>query len=493
MSDTREMPGTEPVNTVKKSRGVLLFFISLLFAVVIPAATLLSVLSYTLLQADFYADLLRDGRLITALVEYQYRSMDKRINEEIEEKVGLESYTLVHDRISSEYEAAKAKHGELNSTSEFNTLEAKRSELKKLTWKQSRDLFKTKKDYEEYRERELDKIDRELNEINSWRRGNKKEIAAALKEMKTAEEKYEDSLEALEDKKKSAMKIIEKHRSSLAASIYEDLDRIQPALAKIMNRTLVDAKIKPVLERLLYFMSTYGLQQELKAVAYTREPGADPVLKIKLPPLSFSLWIDEDVHGVKKRRHLLSEIFVEEIEKFDGLKNKRLMLASFRLADSAIGEYFGNRYLKKYNVIFRDGVVRADSIVLEGPAAVKFEKLMMAATAAAYLPMAAGAMLGIYLMVLFFSGADRRRKSAFAKLVLVIPSAFMILACAALIYLSRTLFSHFPDAVSSITARVFAESFMFSTAVSLAAPAVLLFIMLILLGILVAKIARGKS
>jgi low affinity Fe/Cu permease len=176
MSDTREMPGTEPVNTVKKSRGVLLFFISLLFAVVIPAAALLSVLSYTLLQADFYADLLRDGRLITALVEYQYRSMDKRINEEIEEKVGLESYTLVHDRISSEYEAAKAKHGELNSTSEFNTLEAKRSELKKLTWKQSRDLFKTKKDYEEYRERELDKIDRELNEINSWRRGNKKEI-----------------------------------------------------------------------------------------------------------------------------------------------------------------------------------------------------------------------------------------------------------------------------------------------------------------------------
>ena len=131
-----------------------------------------------------------------------------------------------------------------------------------------------------------------------------------------------------------------------------------------------------------------------------------PELKIRVPDLSISLWVKGESGATMERRHLISEIFVDEIHRFKDIKNKSLFITLFRFAESSLGEFLGESYLKKYGLTLNNGVLKLKSNVISGSTARSMEKIMAVLTYGKYLIYISPAVLLLLIVYFIFSRLD---------------------------------------------------------------------------------------
>ncbi len=474
--------------------GFLSGLTSALLILLLPPLMLATVLHHTLTNPSFYTDILKNARLIDAFVEAKNLQMNQKIREEIAKEVKLDEQSLKTERIRTQYEHDQAAFDRINKTEAFEGLKKQRKEMDDLTWKQARDLFPTEKEFEAHREKELARFNLQIKEIEAYREKNEAAIGKSEKEYKKTKEEYEDALSELESRNKKALKIIERNKDTLSAKMYADLEKLSPRLTRVMNDLLIEKAVRREIEKLLAFMTSYETQKA-RGLIYEAKPAtmgemSKQRLAIRLPSVSISLIVDEEKHGVKRKKHLLSQIFVEEIRRQSQLINKDLFLTLFRFSDTSLGEYFTGRYLKKAGLSIDNGVIHMPSLVLEGDKAEVFEKIMMAATYGAWLKFITAAMLLLLILFLLFSRAEGKRRLGVLKSLLLYPSGLILLGCGAALAGSRFLLDYRPDLIIDLTARSYTRSFLFVTAWHLVLPVLAVFGGMFLIGIFLRKLGK---
>ncbi|OHD72146.1 MAG: hypothetical protein A2W19_14640 [Spirochaetes bacterium RBG_16_49_21] len=484
----------KPAQPRRKVKGVIFIIVSAFAAIVIPAVTAVSIAIMQLVHPAFYTGILKDGRLITAFVEARNWQTDQAINEEIEKSLDLTRFKAEFEAIKARYDRTRSAYEKISRSDEIESLKKERREVKNLEWKLVKHMLPGESDFDRIRGEELKKIDGRLDQIEEYRDKNSGMIKAAKKEMEKSLDEYEDALSVLEDKNREAKKIIEKHKNTLASSIYDDLEIIEGPLSKILNAKLMDGPVQSEIERMLKFFTGYDVQVERGNVYYERVFDAEGLgrrsLRVKIPGIEVGLWVD-DGSGVKK--HVLSQLLAEEIDTMYNLRNKALLSAMFRYSDSSLGEYFGGRYLSGLGLSIQDGVIRRPPFVLKGAAAEYTALAMQILAGARYLYIVAAGLIILYAAFVFFSAVDLRRKLAAMKFLFIYPPFIILAACGIVLWASQYLFSYFPDFIENLTIRSFAKHLSFTAAGRLALPLVVVFGTIFVAGLVLRKFMRRSA
>jgi hypothetical protein len=460
----------------KKNRGIIFLIISSLAIVFIPFLVAISIVLIVILQPGFYTGILKNGRLITAFIEARNWQTDRAINDEIENSLNLTRFTAEFEKIRAHYEQVKDSFMKISREGDIESLKGDRAIAKNMDWKKVKGLFPSEDQFEKERALEIERIDKEIGRIEEYQDKNGDAIKAARKDMKKAQSDYEDSLSALEDKKKEADKIIEKHKNTLESSLYDDLEIIERPLTQIINSRLIEGAVKREIEKILKFFTDYDSQVERGNVFYERalDPGAfgRRVLNVRVPGIEVGLWVDEPGKG---KKHILSNLLVEEINRIHNLRNKSLLSTMFGLSDSSLGEYFGGKYLSGLSLSLDGGVVRRPALLLKGAAAERVAFVMEALSWGRYMYIVAGALLLLYFAFLFFSAAERWRKLVALKRLFIYPSLVILTACALMLLVSQTVFNYYPDLIQNLTIRSYAKHMSFIAAWQIALPLIIVF------------------
>lgn len=457
----------QPEKPVKKPRGVIFIIVNTVAIVLLPIAITASLLILTLLSPDFYTGILKKGGFVTAFVEAKNTQTDQAINDEIEKELNITGANDVFTKAKARFEKAETAYKELNRDGEYAPLEERRSELKDMDWKREKDSFATKDEFKAYRKAELEKVDQAIGRLDEYRDTNADAIKNTRKEMEAAQEEYEDALSDLEDRKKKAEKIIAKHSDTAINRVYSDLEIIDRPLTKILNEKLIDGPVRDEIAFMLNFMSDYETQIDRKAIYYGRTPEGRRSLMVKVPEIRVSLLADD---GTGRKRHVLSQLLVEEIDRLYNLRSKGLLKTIFSNTDSSLGEYLAGKQLAKLGLSLEGGVIRRPAGVLYGDAAEYFVLAMQVLTYGRYAPYGVGGLLVLYLLFLVFSSVERRRRLAALKRFLIYPSLLVLLLCGALLWSSRYLLALYPGFIENIMARSFAKHLSFVAATGLIMP-----------------------
>lgn len=486
----------EPKKT-KKKKGVLFLLVSTLALFVIPLVTVLAMVLMVLLQPRFYTGVLKSGNFITAFVEAKNWQTETQINEEIERDVKMSEFMAQFERIKARYEQAKDVYARQSRESEIESLKKQRKEVKKLKWKQAKAMFASEELFDVHRKSEIERINRQLDDIDQFVDKNSDAIKIAKKELKESQGEYEDAISTLEEKKEKVRSIHEKHKDTLGSKLYADMERVEKPLSKIVNNHLIDGSVRNQVEKTLAFFTSYDTQIARKNVFFDRELNPNAMgrrsLRVRLPEIEVSLWTQEG----GRRKHVLSQLLVEELDKMYNLQNKGLLTTAFRLADSSMGEYFQGRVLSKYGASIDAGVVRIPAIVLDGETAEYAALAMQVMTWGQYGLIGAAALLALFIAFLFFSTVDRPRKLAALKRLFIVPSLLVLAACVALLWASQSIFANYPDLIEDITARVFVKHLSLVAAWYFIMPLTILFGSLLVVGLFMRKLQvrsekRGK-
>jgi hypothetical protein len=497
MNDSSEAIGAGQEKTVtapKKTRGIIFIIVSALAFLVIPFMTAVSIVLMVILSPAFYTGILKNGRFITAFVEAKNWQIDRTINDEIENSLDLRRFTAEFEKIKARYEQAKDTYMKISRDGEVESLKRERSITRSIEWKQVRGLFPSEDEFEKQREKEVKRLEKAISLIEDYQEKNSDAIKMVKKEMKNSRSEYEDSLSILEQKKSEADKIIEKHKNTLASSIYEDLEIIERPLAKIVNDRLIDGAVSEEIEKMLRFFTDYNAQVERGNIFYER--AIDPatlgrrVLNVRLPEIEINLWVDDAGHG---KRHVLSHLLVEEIDRIHKLRNKTLLLTMFRLSDSSLGEYFGGRYLSSLGLSLDGGVIRRPATLLRDTAAEHIARIMEILTWGQYLYLVAAGLLVLYIAFLFFSTVERRRKLKALKRLFIYPSLLVLTVCGLLLLASQTVFRFYPDIIQNLTVRSYAKHMSFIAAGYIVFPLVVVFGAAFVAGLVMRKILARNA
>ena len=469
---------------VKKGRGYgLITFISF---IVIPVC-IFSVIIYSLLTSSlFYTNILKNADLISTYIHARNWQMEEDIKDEIDREVHLDSFREEYRRIKARHESARELYRRLNRSDEYEKLERMRKELDSLSWKRAPKAFSSEKAFEDYKRKELEKADDMLGKIESYRDEKKDEIKTARNSFKKAEDAFEDAAETLEDREKDAREIILSHENSFMGKIYSDVELINDPLTKILNEKLIDGAVKNEIEKLIRFFTSYG-EQVIKGNVFrdrfviTGDRISD-LLKVQLPRISISLWVEDEVNGVLQKRHLLSQVFVDAVEKIDGLSNRELFTKFFRFSETGLAERIGRSYMKKAGLSIRQGVIIIRPVAFGGRDARTVETVMKAATlghSARYVLPAAAFIL--FLIMLVYP-ADRKRKIRNVRRVLVYPSLFVIIVCIAAVVISWSGVLFRPGAISSPYTLMYMKKMLLLVSTRLLVPVAGAFAVVALLG-----------
>lgn len=477
----------------RKSRGIIFLLVSTLALFVIPAVTVGAIVLMVLLQPSFYTGVLKNGHFITAFIEARNWQTESTINEEIERDVKMTEFTAQFEKIKARYEQAKAVYAKLSREPEIEALKKQRKEAKRLSWKQAKTMFPSEEQFDTHRKNEILRIDKQLDAIDQFRDKNKDVIKSAKRELKESQGEYEDAIATLEEKKEQVRDIHEKHKNTLGSKIYADMDRVEKPLSKIVNQHLIDTAVRSQIQKLLAFFTSYDAQIERRNVYYDRDlnPAAlgKRTLKVRLPELEVSLWTEEG----GRRKHVLSQLLVEEVDKMYNLQNKGLLMTAFRMADSSLGEYFQGRVLAKYSATIDGGVVRVPAMTLEGDSAENAALAMQVLTYGRYGLIGAAGLLGLFVFFLFFSHVERPRKIAALKRLFIIPSVLVLAACGVALWASQSIFNYYPDLIEDFTVRSFTKHLSFVAAWHFVVPLAIIFGGLLVGGLVLRKLqARSE-
>ena len=472
----------------KSAGGMFFSAVSLAVMIILPALGLVSVLHMAFTRSLYYTGVLKGSYLLNAFVEGRNTATDRRAREEIDRDVRLDEYEIAASQWKEKITRARESFDRLNRNGEFEVLEKKLAEVKAMSWKDAKERFPDEKSFEERRDAETAKLGGKMRDIETYREKNAAAIDRAEKDFELAKEKLEDAREELEEKTGEAARIIERHRDTFAARLTGDLARLSPLLTPLLNEKLIDGAVKREIEKQLEFLCTYRRQVWLCNVIPAGTGSGGP--SVMVPPVMISLWVDDAGGG---RRHLLSQVFVEEIRKEPALENRTLLLAMFRASDTVLGEYLAGRYLKKAGLSLEDGVIRMQPPVLEGGAAVTFQRVMMCATYGGYLKYAAGALVILYLVFLILWPVSRMMKLAWLGRVFLYPSVLMIISSIALIAASRIVFDISPYLVPDAMLLGFAKNIARAAAFYLAVPIIIIFLPLFLSGLALGKAAKSMK
>ncbi len=482
---------TERTVSKKSPRGAVFTLVSAAALIIIPVATAGAILITVLLQPSFYTGILKNGRLISAFVEAKNWHTEKQIDEEIERDVQITKFTGEFEKFKAAYELARKEYDTVSRDGEIDSLKKQRRDIKDMDWKQVRDTFPDEKEYEKYRDNELKKIKESIAAIEEYQDKNGDRIKESRKKMKKARGEYEDALSILEDKKDDVKKITGKHRNTFSSTLYADLEDIEGPLTKILNRRLIDGAVRGEIEKLLRFMTSYDAQVEQRNIYYERLMSARRLgrrsLRVKFPEIEISLYVTDDSRGAPRKTHVLSELLADEIKNIGTLRNRTLLMTMFRLSDTSLGEYFGGKYLGRLGISIDHGVIRVSNLVLRGRKAELASDAMQALSWGRYAVYGAAGLLLLYVLFLFFSAVERRRKLGALKRLFIVPSLIVIGVCGALLLATRNIFSYVPDLVENLSVRSYVKHLGFTAALHMTAPLFVVFGALLAAGLVIRK------
>ncbi|MBN2080389.1 MAG: hypothetical protein JW838_15570 [Spirochaetes bacterium] len=471
-------------------RWPLFTIINIMVLVLIPPIIVAAMAITVILRPGFYTGILKQGRLITAYVEGRNWDIEKRINDEIERELQMSRHAGELDRARFRHEKTLAVLTDIRKDEEFESLERERKEIKGLNWKDVSTTFPTREAFTRFRDQELRRIDERLAEIREHRSAHEERIEAAEDEMIAARKEYDAALSVMEDKEKEAKKIAERHRDESSDSVYSDLARIEGPLTKILNERLIDGEVRYEIEKFLAFITDYDRQVEERKIYYVRSARGGIFglrsLRVRLPSISLSLWVDDESPGGRKR-HVLSDLLADEVKRIEGLQNRFLLTTLFRLSDTRLGEYVGGKRLAGLGLSIRNGVIHMPGPVLDGEHAETAALVMRILSIARYAPYGAAGVLLLYILYLFFSTVERRRKLVAMKRLFIYPSLLVIAACGALLWASLNIFTYYPGFLGDLAARSYIRHLGFTAAWHFAAPLFIVFGSLLVAGLLIRK------
>jgi hypothetical protein len=484
----------KPAPSRRKPRGIVFIIVSACAVVLIPAVIACSILVMRLLSPGFYTGILENGRLVTAFVEARNWQIDRAINDEIEKRVGLSRFKSEFEAVKRRYEQAGSAYKKISREDEIEALKRERKESRNLEWSRVKQMFPNESEFERLRADQIQRIDALIERLEEYRDTHRDAIEAAEKEMKKSRDEYEDALSTLEDKNKEAKRIIEKHKNTLSSSIYDDLEIIEGPLTKIINVRLMEGPVRSGIEKMITFFTGYDDQVERGNVYYERVFEGEGLgrrsLRVKIPGIEVGLWVNDE-SGLTK--HVLSQLLADEIDSMYNLRNRALLSAMFRYSDSSLGEYFGSTYLSDLGLSIRDGVIRMSPRVLKGASADYAAFAMQVLSWARYLYVAAAALVILYVLFVFFSAAERRLKLSAVKAILMYPSFLVLAACGILLWMSRYVFSYYPDLIENISIRSFARHMSFIAAWRLTVPLIAAFGALFIAGLVMRKLMLTRE
>ncbi len=474
-----------------KDKRIAFRIVAMLMMIIFPLLLIASLLHFLFTSVDFYIEVLKGSYLIRAFVEGRNDEMNRRIRDEIEEKVHLDEFAIIAQRSKEKYEREKGRFEKINKTKEYLLFEKQLKEIRKASYEEAGRSFANEKAFEAFQEKEIARLRKALSEIESYREAHEEDIEKVEEDLDRANQDMERAMEALREKNEEAQEIIEKHKGTFAARINDDMRRILPVLEPMFNKKIIDGTVRREVENLLAFFADYPRQKMLANVYYEKKGHEHPALRIRLPRMTFSLWVDE---AGKVRRHILSDVFVEEIAKVKGLRNRMLFTTVFRLSDTVIGEYFANRLLKNAGISIQEGIINMPPMVLEGEAAEMVQSIMIFATYGGYIQVFAGAILTLFIIYLILSKIPRRNKFLWLKRIFFWPSLAMMIASIGLIIVSRYIFEVFPYIFPDAMLVGFAKNIAYSLAWCLALPMAGVFFIFLLIGFFAGTAAKmGKA
>ncbi len=495
MTDTQV--SDKPAQVPAKPKGIIFTIISIAAFIVIPAAAITAIVITVLLQPGFYTGILKDGKFITAFVEAKNWQVEKQISDEIERDVQITRFTREYDVIKSRYEQAKEEYSRISRDDEIESLKKQRGDIKDLSWKQVKDTFPDKDVFEKNRDEEIKKIKEQIAAIEEYQDQNIDRIKTARKTMKDALADYEDALSTLEDKKKDAEKIAEKHKNTFSGKLYSDLELIEKPLSRILNKKLIDGAVRAEIEKILRFLTSYDAQIEQRNIYYARSSDTEALsgrsLRVKFPEIAISLWVEDDSKGSSRQKHVLSQLMVDELDRIESLQNRMLLKTLFRMSDTSLGEYFTGKYLRKLGLTIDGGVIRMSNLILKNEKAEIVSDIMEILSWAQYAVYGAAGLLLLFILYLIFSTVGRRRKLAMLKRIFIYPSLLVLVACGAFVIVSRNIFSYYPDFIQDLSMRSYVKHLSFTAAWHFIMPMLIVFGSLFIAGLIIRKYLARKA
>jgi hypothetical protein len=352
--------------------------------ILVPLFLLASLMVFMLTSPSWYASILKHSDLIGTFVKAQNWRLETAIKNEIETETDLEAFKKEYSRITADYQEKCSRFDLLNKTEEYDSLVGQRKELARLTWKKAPEVFRNEAEFRRYKTEELQRLDALIDEIKSYRKDNRKTIAAADNARIAAEKLFTRSGRELDKKERRAQQIIMSHDNSFTGKIYSDLKAVSPVLTAELNGRIIDRGLKNEIAKTLTFMTSY--YDQVRTGAVYRNPfnldiaGYSESPRIVLPGLRLSLWVEDDIRGIRQKRHLLSEVFVEKIRELPDLHKKEAFIRLFTFSESSLAESLGRSYLKKVNLSISGGVITMKPLELDGRDAEIMETVMIAAT-----------------------------------------------------------------------------------------------------------------
>jgi hypothetical protein len=338
-------------------------------------------------------------------------------------------------------------------------------------------------------EKEMSAARLKLREIESYREQNEAAIDGAYRAFGAAREEMEKTEAEYDERNAEGLRIAKKHRGTLSVKLNEDMEILGPRLRTILNERIIDNALRRELAKHLEFITAYG-KQKSDGNVFRDEGTGEPA--IRLPGHSLSLWVEDDVGGVRLKRHLLSQVFVDEIRKAPSLKNKALLQGLFRMSDSGIGEYFSGRYLKKAGLTLNEGVIQMRPQELRGSAAKKYEWIMIGASYGGLVKYGGGIYFMLFVLYMIFSRENPVSRRAWFKRALFYSSLIVIFLSMITLVLSLFIFEVVPFLLpDAMTAGLAAVAFK-SLAVSICIPVMIVFVVPALAGLLVGLVNRAS-
>jgi hypothetical protein len=471
----------------KKIRGILFTCISILSCIIFPLLLLVVILYQLFVAPDFYTSILKRSSLIKTFIEAYNVSIDQNIKKEINESVKLDDFVSEFNDVKGQSEKAFDYYKMLNRSDEYDDLKTRRKELSGLSWQYAPSSFKSKDEFEKYQENELARFDTRIEEIEKYRDDNEDAIDKAEDAMKVSEKELKKAQSTLEDKQDQADDIVKKYREASMSEIHEDIEVLGSRLTSILNEKLIDGTVRNKIETVINFLTSYYDQERDGKISVETFPYRPDYRKLTIafPDMSFSMWIEEEVNGIMQKRHLLSQVLVDEIRRTGELKKKNTYINIFKLADTSLGEHFGNKYLSKFKLSIDNGIINLQLKNLEGDDAQRLEWVMLVLTWGAYLKFVLPGLLFMLFMYYFFSRVDRDRKLQSLQHMSIIPSAVIIFFSFAGFLTARYFISMRPDLIENIIVRVYAKTVMTSASLHVFFPCAASFGIIVCIGLII--------
>ncbi|MBN2041728.1 MAG: hypothetical protein JW864_16955 [Spirochaetes bacterium] len=461
--------------------------------IIIPVFLLTGILLFQLTSSEFFTHILKNSDFIETYINAEKWDIEEKIKAEIEDKVHLEKFRSIFESAKAEYEKKSEEFRKLNKTEEYEKLKKEKDEISGLPYQRAPSSVKSPEDFKAYKETELARINSRLDEIEKYREDNEEEIEKLEDAVEDLEDVFEDAGDELDDRKEDANDIVLSHENSLKGQILSDLKKITPVLTEELNKRLINTQVKEEAGKMISFFTSYAEQKEVGNVSADRLDsfvrGNANDVKVRIPEITLNLWVEDEINGVKQKRHLLSEVFVDRIREIDGLKNRNMFIKLFKFSESGLAEKLGRSYLNEMGMSIKNGVIKIKSKQLEGRDAVIIQTAMLSFTAGNYLKYILPAIALIMFFTLFLNrkGTYRRIKN-----ILIYPSVLIIILYLALIGFSN-IFVYFPGGIKSPVAKIYIGSVSNTAAVYFAAPGIALFLLLFVIGLFFRRKARAEK